>query len=665
MKVPFHFFSVSMLLAGTSICAEDDLSKYFEMSIAQLLQVEVTGSTKTQQSQLDVPASVTVFTEQEISRLGVSSLLELMNYAPGFQSRRDGESSTKNKTTARGHNAGRHVLILLDGHRLNSEYVGGINAFFDRVPLDNIKRVEFIRGAGSAIYGSNAFSGVINLVSNRDKTAFALRFSENAYQGSAQVSMNESDFSFSIFAKGIKDTGVKYTSLSDTLNNGQNSGKDPYNSFDLQLFTEYKGLSLSYIHHNKDLEDFYILQELGRPNTERNNFDSVKVGYNLEVNDALTSNLSLGYHELKSDIKGNISGQNGLDGFLYPSGPLKGKAKAKEKTYSVEWFNEYKLEGSDSFIFGAEYRTTNVGVDLGFNYDIVNTSFPTPFPYDASYFNYAGVDDKTREIYGVYGQYQAQFYEDFLVTLGLRYDDYSDFGSSFNPRVALVYKALENTSVKLLYSEAFRAPSISQLYLTNNPVVQGNSDLKSEKLKSYEFILVQQYDKHAFNISYYENHMTDLITDTQLTGGKDSYENNGNEVYKGIDLEYLGEVLEDFTVRSTYSYIIQKPDSAFDSSDHIASLILNYNPNKFNLNLGTYYHHRIEKGTSSLDGQMPSYTIVDAKVSYKVYKNTLVYIQVKNALDKDYLTPENGGGVTILEVENRGRESFLGLEVNF
>ncbi len=629
-----------------SMLNANELDPYFDMSIEELLQVEVTGSTRTEQTQLDVPASVTVFTEQEIKNLGASRLSELSNFVPGFQSRRNGDASTNNGFTVRGHTSSRAVLILIDGHRINSEYLGGNNSFFSTIPLDNIKRVEFIRGAGSAVYGSNAFTGVINLITNRDKTAFSLRSSEDAHQASAQLSLNENDFEFSAFVKGVNDNGTQYHGLTDTLGNGKTSAQDPYESLDLQVRAAYKGLSLSFIHNERDLDDFYIVRNLSYEDKRDSEFNNLRVAYEVDVTQNYKTSLAFSHLEAEDSIHGELTP-------TVPPDALRAKVLIKEKTPSLEWFNEYSLNEKHNFVFGAEYRHPNVEGDIDYNYDIFSGTTYVP-----GYVRYPLIDDVSRDVYGVYGQYQGQVHEDLVLTLGLRYDEYSDYGSSVNPRLSLVYKALENTSFKLIYSEAFRAPSMNELYLSNNPFIQGNPNLNAETAKSYEVIIVQQYNKHAINLSYYENHMDDIIT---LTG---AYNNTDSGVYRGIDLEYIGEPLENFTIRATYSYLLDKPDIAFKSSEHISSAIFNYSTSKVNLNLSAYFHEKVQRSESGTDDEMPSYFITNTKVSYKLFSNTLIYVQINNLLDKEYATPATGGTLS-LEVPERGRESFLGLDISF
>ncbi|MCG8535186.1 MAG: Plug domain-containing protein, partial [Pseudomonadales bacterium] len=147
------------------------------LSLQELMELEITSSTLTAKNVKSVPASVSVFTKEQFMRMGADYLHELINFVPGFQSFRQGENSVQHYYSARGHRsstASREVLILIDGMRMNREFDNVFSV--PMLSLHNVEKIEFIRGPGSAIYGSNAFMGVINITTqknqNRIHTAF-------------------------------------------------------------------------------------------------------------------------------------------------------------------------------------------------------------------------------------------------------------------------------------------------------------------------------------------------------------------------------------------------------------------------------------------------------------------------------------------------------------
>jgi len=153
----------------------DDMDVVFDLSLKELMNIKITGATLSEENLLSVPAAVTVISSTEIKRLGFTRLDQLMNYIPGYQSYRTDSHSQSYVFSSRGRrigNAGREVLILLDGMRINDDWAGGATSKEPVISLANVERVEFMRGPGSAIYGSNAFLGVINIITSKDKKIF-------------------------------------------------------------------------------------------------------------------------------------------------------------------------------------------------------------------------------------------------------------------------------------------------------------------------------------------------------------------------------------------------------------------------------------------------------------------------------------------------------------
>lgn len=112
-----------------------------------------------------------------------------------------------------------------------------------------------------------------------------------------------------------------------------------------------------------------------------------------------------------------------------------------------------------------------------------------------------------------------------LLTLGARYDNFTDIGSQLSPRMGLVQQLNQQHSIKLLFGESFRAPSESELNLQNNPVLLGNPELEPESVKSWDLVWVAQWNESAISLGYFESHFTDSIIQTPTETGIPRYEN--------------------------------------------------------------------------------------------------------------------------------------------
>jgi len=615
------------------------------------MNIEITGSTRDAKSLLNIPASVTIFTQNDINSMGVTTLNELTNFVPGFQVRR---ASVGHSQSVRGHRAEEAILIILDGHRLNNDYRGDVRLLYERISLENIDRVEFIRGPGSAIYGSNAFSAVINIISEKQNDKITFRTSRYSNQLSAQSYIKGLDYSFSAFIKGVKDNGEKFSNVDNLLNNGITNTKDSFKSTDLKLYAKYKDFSLSYIHYDKKLDNYYIFSRLSDNNYRRTYYDNIRASYEKKLNNKLNTKISYTYTTGREKSIADFSPQGGP----FNIAPLTIQSNTKLTTHSIEWINDYIFNQDHFLSIGLEYRHPSTELIGTYNYDIIT---PT-YSYDPNGFSFPALNERSRDIYGIYWQYQGTFNENIHITLGLRYDEYSDFGSSLNPRINVVYEIDSRTSIKLLYSEAFRAPAQDEISLINNPVFLGNPEIDSEKVYTYEAILLHKFDNHILNLGYYENYISDEIK-TTLQGSTTVYENGSSSKFRGIEAEYTGNLSDNFKLITNIHYLLDKPDSAFNASNTTASAILNYNRNKFNANINSFYHSSIKKSADGSLGTMPSYTIFNTKLSYQVLQSTQLYIQANNLFDKEYYAPAGGGHSVELPV--RGLELFVGATLEF
>ena len=182
---------------GFSESVED--SELLGMTLEQLMSVKVITSTQREQSVHKAPSVVTVFTRRQIEDIGASHLIDILRFAPGVETSLAPDGFYR--LAIRGERKEGNILFLLDGSKLNDPY--DEQAFFD-FPAYLIKQVEIIRGPGSAIYGSSAVSGVINIISRKDGPSIKLAAGNDNKGGvQAQFKQTTSDTEFSA-TLGIK-----------------------------------------------------------------------------------------------------------------------------------------------------------------------------------------------------------------------------------------------------------------------------------------------------------------------------------------------------------------------------------------------------------------------------------------------------------------------------
>jgi iron complex outermembrane receptor protein len=257
----------------------------------------------------------------------------------------------------------------------------------------------------------------------------------------------------------------------------------------------------------------------------------------------------------------------------------------------------------------------------------------------------------TRRIWAAYLQDEWHVMERVNLTTGVRYDNYSDFGNTVNPRVGLVWNFLDNADFKLLYGQAFRAPTFVELYDANNPVVVGNDKLKPEKIKTYEAGISYRLNRFlATDLNYFYSTIDDLIVWDTTVKPVPRFANIGTSTTQGVELGLNGAVSSKLSWKTSFAWQDPRDDNdrrlAYVPSQR-ASGSVNYALSKYvNLHsdlLWTGARPR-EKGDTRPD--VPDYTTVDLAVTLKNFFNTLeIQATIRNLFDKRYKDPDTSSGI--------------------
>lgn len=164
--------------------------------------------------------------------------------------------------------------------------------------------------------------------------------------------------------------------------------------------------------------------------------------------------------------------------------------------------------------------------------------------------------EEDRNNYYVFVQDEWQFAQNWQLVSGIRFDDYSDFGNAVNPRAALIWATTDTITTKLLYGRAFRAPSLNELYVANNPVTMGNTDLGAETIDTFEIAVSHQLNAQLFygiNLFYYE--IDDLITAVAVTGPvSQEYRNSEERTGHGGEIELSYSPVDEVKLTANYAY---------------------------------------------------------------------------------------------------------------
>ncbi len=622
--------------------AETSMDNLLSMTLEELTRVEITGSTLTPESINSVPSAVTVYTYQQIKRMGLDSLDELINIVPGFQSYRSTRSSINMATSSRGRriaNAGAEILLIIDGQRLNDPRTGGSFLLTPKLPLMQIERVEFIRGPGSAIYGSNAMLGVVNIITRSGVNEVGISGgSFNRSQAYLQTSQNTKNFSLDLFAYFDKDKGQDFL-LPDTFNSTPVETNDPRELANINLKLNWKNTYLNLQHNQSLAEDFYEQNVIANGANKRKakiSFISLKQDFDWQ---AINSSVQLSYSTSQFYTASKIA----------PPIELSADFDNYNET-QFKWHNNWKIKDHNNLQFGIELRYI----------DAPQTQASSNNPS----FDGTPVQEKsTRNIAGAYLQYQQIFFEKTQLTMGLRYDDFSDIGNELNPRLGIVQPLNDHHSLKLLYGHAYRAPTENELNLINNPVLLGNPNLKPESVDTWDFIWIGQWQYTNISVGYFENHFDDSIIRKDNGDGTTQFQNSNQGPSKGFEIEISHEINNHWLLNFSQTYFTEIPENSIDEAELFGSVMLNYQRSQWNANLiASYFDQRITltEGANNTPLTLDSYWQLFAKLSYNFTKELKTFVQIKNLLDEDYQSPTASSRIDS-GTPNRGQEILLGL----
>lgn len=509
----------ALTLIGLPLQAVAEVSSFTRQEEDSLLAVYgqeeiISIATGSQKALHRAPSVATVITAEEIRESGARTLDQVLERVPGLHVGRSAVSRQDAVYSIRGIHTGFNpqVLLLMDGVAFPHLYSGGRPSTFS-LPVENIERVEVIRGPGSAVYGADAFAGVINIITRGPSRLPATRMGLEAgsfdttdvwFQSGGTLGGVAAVFSME-WSKSNGDTGRRIdadlqTTLDNAFGTRLSSAPGP-------LETGYNMVN-THLQLSKDRWTFrgwaWLQNEAGLGPGGAQALDPVgRQDVTLWLGD-LEYHLPALLSSLDATVRlSHFYSKDDSYFQLLPSGLIGNPASYDHQT-TLELTGLYSGIQNHKFRVGAggkysheetgEHKNFGPGVTPGVLTDVTGTDFVYMKPH-------------SRDVYFLSLQDEWQFAEDWELTGGVRVDRYSDFGVTLNPRVALVWATRHDLTSRLMYGRAFRAPAFSELYAINNPVVLGNPDLQPEIIHTYELAFDYRPSlrwRTAFNVFYYQ-----------------------------------------------------------------------------------------------------------------------------------------------------------------
>ncbi len=606
------------------------------MDLEQLMKVEVTTASKKAQPLFDVPAAVSVISAEDIKRMGVRNIPDLLRMVPGMDVSQ--VTASRYAISARGFNFeyANKLLVLVDGRSVYEPLFSGV--FWDAhdLPLDNINRIEVIRGPGGTIWGSNAVNGVINIITKK---------SANTQGGYAQVGAGSQDKligsaryggkfgkdgSFRVFGQYRDEAPTLTPSGGDNLDGwtGRSVGfRADWGPATSQMMVE-AGAYGNVLDHPAD-----------RP--------SLTPPFNVQV--PFTEHATGSYVNATWQKTWNSGSKTTVQGYFDRSNRDMHEIYEARDTYNLDVANQVAL-GKNSIVYGAGYRT---------NQDrTIATSIVSFTPADAR-----------QDLYNLFIQDEASIDAKDKLTLGLKAEHNQFSGWELQPNARLAHKFDANRMGWLAVSRAVRTPNRSDDDATINaevvPTPQNlpglvqfeNSDISSEALVAYEAgYRVNFKEKLLVDTSAFYNDYTNLRSTEQLAPFFDPspvphlvlpfrYINGLKARTAGLEVEARYHPGGAWSFGGAYAYLSRRfRHDAGSMTDfqtdidvtprNMANVYASYQPSeKFLSNVQLYYTDaKVYSSAGALSGSVPAGFRLDANFVWKASKSLDFNLNFQNLL---------------------------------
>ncbi|NOX27819.1 MAG: TonB-dependent receptor [Gammaproteobacteria bacterium] len=521
------------------------------------------------------PAVASVITADDIEALGATDIDEILETVPGLHVSRSALAYNP-IYSIRGiySNSNSQVLVLINGIPITNLFVGNRSDIWGGMPVKNISRIEVIRGPGSALHGADAFSGTINIVTKSAKELDGTRVGVGVGSFDSQRawlqhghSNNGLDVAFSLQyyktdgQREIIDSDAQ-TGLDPSISNAPGPVNTQAETVDLRLDLKRNHLQLRLGYQGRKgigtgAGVAQALDPNGNGDSDRFNADlTYKNDHSLDNWDFI-GQLSYLDTSAKSDLFLFPAGTSLPNGQTFPNGVIG----------NPDVFERHARLGGSAFYHGFDDHRLRFGA--GVNFDEIDRVRESKNFGPALQLLPGGLTDTTndpdlvflqpgsRTIQYAFAQDEWHFAPDWDLTGGIRWDNYSDFGTTVNPRAALVWQSAYNLTTKLLYGRAFRAPSFQETRNLNNPVALGNPNLDPEIIDTIELA----FDYHpthnmATTLNIFRYELRDIIRFVPGTGPNDeaTAQNTGDQTGFGLEWEVDWQTSSSHTLLANYAY---------------------------------------------------------------------------------------------------------------
>jgi outer membrane cobalamin receptor len=570
-----------MLVLQAHGAQAQQVSEEEELTLVYGDRSSVSIATGSQQSLRRAPAVASVITAQDIAAMGATDLDQVLESVAGIHVNRSSNQYSP-LYVVRGivSQLTPQVLVLQNGIPITTIYQSNKGNVWGGYPVEHIARIEVIRGPGSALYGSDAYSGVINIITKSAADTpgtqlgiragnFATRDAWVQHGGklgpadvSAYLRVGRTDGFRSIVEADAQTRNDSLFGTRASLAPGPvNTGND---AADANLDINYRNWRFRAGYKLRDKVGTgagiaSALDPVGQSKSERITTDLSWTDPQVSRDWSAGAMISTLYYVQLTPVDYQLLPPGvRLPTGLFPDG-MRGGPDFWEQQVRLSAYAAYAgLPGHHVRVgIGHDdlnlYRTRET---RNFTYSMAGTPIPQAGTIDFSVSD-PFLRPQRRKVDYLYVQDEWAVAPDWAVTAGVRHDQYSDFGGTTNPRVALVWDASLDLTAKLMYGRAFRAPAFVESYGRGNPVAIGNPNLKPETNNTLEAAFAWQARADTeLNLTLYRYTMSNIIrtVPNAVAGTGATFKNTGDQSGHGVEFESSVSASRDLRLMANYSW---------------------------------------------------------------------------------------------------------------
>jgi len=634
-----RLFSTVITLCTLSVFAQQQKDT---TQVEQLKTVELT-STRFKLNKSQTGKAVEVISSKELQKYQGSTIVTLLDNLAGVEILGTQSTAGQNLTYSFRGGANRQVVILIDGIAINNPSSIANDYDLRLIPLDQIERVEVIKGATSALYGSGAATAVINIKLKEAKDGFKTQINTSVGSNNTQddSNLNLTNFKQSISLSNRFKKASVYFSFNNESSSGMSAAKgvgfkdDPFNRQNILLKSNFNP------------SEKLKLSTLFNYNRFTTNFDAG--GFADADNLTKSEEVRFGVQGNYKYTKGDFNFRSAFNSISNNNTKTSFPSVNKGNSLTFDAFNRYQVNKSTRFLVGLNVTAATM------------TSFETP--YGATALTRA-IDQADYTLIDPYANFVYNNKNGFNFNLGARLNNHSDYGSHAVYTVNPSYNFnLNDAQLKVMasYSTAYIVPTLFQLFSPN----YGFSDLKPEENQTIEGGFELSHKNTTFQLTYFYRAEQNFIDFTLLdpTTFAFGYRNTAQDFYvNGLESSVSFNISSQLTFKANYT-LMNVADTRIRIPKHKFNASLWYNPsNKTSLSATFNYTDKrtdnffdLSTFTSS-QVTLKSFSLVNLYANRKLSNSLSVYVQITNMFNVDYQE--------LVGYSTRGRNFLLGFKLD-